>query len=145
MVNEDADSISFDEVLAEQIDELIAEDENAKGGASYKVWRPEAFARINDLTTIGAMSVENAIDKVLDKLAERGDYVHVGRSQIGMVTSGMRSPLLKKNISLCRLSVEYSDIGTEVEIGKLDGHIKRIPATVVALPFYDPEKNRPRS
>jgi aminomethyltransferase len=41
--------------------------------------------------------------------------------------------------------VEYSDIGTEVEIGKLDGHIKRIPATVVALLFYDPEKNRLRS
>jgi aminomethyltransferase len=74
-----------------------------------------------------------------------GDCVHVGRSQIGIVTSGMRSPLLKKNIALCRLSVEYSDIGTEVEIGKLDGYIKRIPATVVALPFYDPEKNRPRS
>jgi len=74
-----------------------------------------------------------------------GDCVHVGRSQIGIVTSGMRSPLLKKNIALCRLSVEYSDIGTEVEIGKIDGYIKRIPATVVALPFYDPEKNRPRS
>ena len=77
--------------------------------------------------------------------ATHGDCVHVGRSQIGIVTSGMRSPLLKKNIALCRLSVEYSDIGTEVEIGKLDGYIKRIPATVVALPFYDPEKNRPRS
>jgi hypothetical protein len=74
IVNEDADSISFDKVLAEQIDELIAEDENAKGGGSYKVWRPEAFARIDDLTTNGVMSVENAIDKVLDELAERGAH-----------------------------------------------------------------------
>jgi aminomethyltransferase len=32
-----------------------------------------------------------------------------------------------------------------VEVGKLDGHQKRIPATVVRFPFYDPEKTRPRS
>jgi len=77
--------------------------------------------------------------------AEHGDCVHVGRSQVGVITSGMRSPLLKKNIALCRISVEHSDVGTEVEVGKLDGHIKRIPATVVVLSFYDPEKTRPRS
>ena len=34
---------------------------------------------------------------------------------------------------------------TEVEVGKLDGHRKRIPATVVRFPFYDPDKTRPRS
>ena len=27
---------------------------------------------------------------------------------------------------------------------RLDGHQKRIPATVVRFPFYDPEKKRPR-
>ena len=32
-----------------------------------------------------------------------------------------------------------------VEIGKLDGHQKRIPATVAPFPFYDPEKKKPRS
>jgi aminomethyltransferase len=32
-----------------------------------------------------------------------------------------------------------------VEVGKLDGHQKRIPATVVGFPFYDPDKQRPRS
>ena len=35
--------------------------------------------------------------------------------------------------------------GSEVEVGKLDGQQKRIPATVVAFPFYDPEKTRVRS
>ena len=25
------------------------------------------------------------------------------------------------------------------------GHLKRIPATVVPFPFYDPDKTRPRS
>ena len=37
------------------------------------------------------------------------------------------------------------EILTKVEIGKLDGLQKRLPATVVRFPFYDPEKTRPRS
>ncbi len=73
------------------------------------------------------------------------DCVHLGRRQVGIITSGTRSPILRKNIALCRMAVEYSDVGTEVEIGKLDGHQKRIAARVVAFPFYDPEKKRPRS
>ena len=36
-------------------------------------------------------------------------------------------------------------LGTKLEVGKLDGHQKRIPATVVRFPFYDPEKKRPRA
>ncbi|MGH2993872.1 MAG: DUF1989 domain-containing protein, partial [Solirubrobacterales bacterium] len=77
--------------------------------------------------------------------AGHGDCVHVGRSQVGVVTSGTRSPVLRKNIALCRMAVQYAEPGTEVEVGKLDGHQKRIPATVVRIPFYDPEKTRPRS
>ncbi|HEY7207131.1 MAG TPA: DUF1989 domain-containing protein [Gaiellaceae bacterium] len=74
-----------------------------------------------------------------------GDCVHVGRHQVGVVTSGTRSPVLKKNVALCRMNVRYAEPGTEVEVGKLDGFQKRIPATVVRFPFYDPEKLRPRS
>ena len=38
---------------------------------------------------------------------------------------------LKKNIALCRISVSASEIGTnEVEVGKLDGHHKRLSAKV---------------
>ena len=77
--------------------------------------------------------------------ASHGDCVHVGRSQVGVITSGTRSPILRKNIALCRMLCEYSALGTEVEVGKLDGHQKRIPATVARFPFYDPEKKRPRS
>jgi aminomethyltransferase len=77
--------------------------------------------------------------------AAHGDCVHVGRSQVGVITSGTRSPALRANIALCRMAVEYSEIGTAVDVGKLDGHRKRIPATVVRFPFYDPDKTRPRS
>jgi aminomethyltransferase len=80
-----------------------------------------------------------------NEVAGHGDCVHVGRAQVGIVTSGTRSPILRKSIALCRMDVAHAADGTEVEVGKLDGHQKRIPATVVRFPFYDPEKTRVRS
>lgn len=73
-----------------------------------------------------------------------GDHVYIGRAQVGVVTSSMRSPLLRKNIALARMDALNSEIGTEVEIGKLDGHQKRLPAKIVKFAHYDPEKIRPR-
>ena len=61
------------------------------------------------------------------------------------VTSGTLSPILNKNIALCRVDINSAELGTDLEIGKLDGHQKRIPAKVVKFPFYDPEKARVRS
>ena len=79
------------------------------------------------------------------EIARHGDCVHIGRSQIGVVTSGCLSSTLNKNIAMCRIDMQYSEIGTEVEVGKIDGHQKRIAAKVVAFPFYDPTKSRVRS
>ncbi len=79
-----------------------------------------------------------------DEQAANGNCVHVGRNQVGTVTSSVRSPTLGKNLALCRMAVQYSELGTQVEVGKLDGHQKRIPAVVVRFPFYDPEKTRVR-
>jgi aminomethyltransferase len=80
-----------------------------------------------------------------NETAGHGDDVYVGRRKVGVITSGTRSPVLKKNSALCRIAVQFADLGTQVEVGKLDGLQKRIPATVVRFPFYDPEKTRPRS
>jgi glycine cleavage system T protein (aminomethyltransferase) len=74
-----------------------------------------------------------------------GDTIHIGRAQIGEITSAMRSPILKANIALARVNVTHASIDTEVEIGKLDGQQKRLPARIVRFPHYDPEKKRPRS
>jgi len=79
-----------------------------------------------------------------NEAAAHGDCVHVGRAQIGVITSGTRSPLTGKSIALCRMDVAYAALGTAVEVGKIDGHQKRIPAQVVRFPFYDPEKLKPR-
>ena len=85
------------------------------------------------------------LELVGDELAAHGDCVHVGRQQVGVVTSGVRSPKLSKNIALCRMTVEHCEPGTEVEVGKLDGHQKRLLAKVVSYPFYDPDKSRVRA
>ena len=64
---------------------------------------------------------------------------------MGVVTSATRSPVLGKNIARCRMDVNYAGLGSEAEIGKIDRHQKRISATVVRFPFYDPDQTRVRS
>ena len=73
-----------------------------------------------------------------------GDCVRAGRAQVGEITSAVRSPILGKVIALCRMDVAHAAFGTEVEVGQLDGHQKRIPARVVAFPHFDPDKRRVR-
>ena len=73
-----------------------------------------------------------------------GDCVRAGRAQVGEITSAVRSPILGKVIALCRMDVAHAAPGTEVEVGRLDGHQKRIPARVVPFPHFDPEKRRVR-
>jgi len=93
----------------------------------------------NPMRKLVGLDIDSNID------VAHGDCIHIGRAQVGEVTSSMRSPLLGKNIALARLDVAHADIGTQVEIGKLDGHQMRIPAEVVPFAHYDPTKSRPRS
>ncbi|WP_454815783.1 DUF1989 domain-containing protein [Labrys neptuniae] len=76
--------------------------------------------------------------------AHHGDHVYAGRARIGVVTSGMRSPILDATIALARVDIGSAEIGTELEIGKLDGHQKRLKAKVVRFAHYDPDKTRVR-
>ena len=71
-----------------------------------------------------------------------GDHLYSGRAQVGIITSSAFSPSLNKNIALCRVDIHSSELGTNLEIGKLDSHQKRILAKVVKFPFYDPSKSR---
>ena len=60
------------------------------------------------------------------------------------MTSGTRSPILKKNVALARVAVQHRDQGAALEVGKLDGHQKRIPARVVLFPLR-PREDAARS
>ena len=57
--------------------------------------------------------------------------------QVGKVTSAVYSPRLKKNIALAMINIDYSEIGTELDIKIGDKNFKSI---VVEKPFYDPKK-----
>ncbi|MEM7171365.1 MAG: DUF1989 domain-containing protein [Pseudomonadota bacterium] len=85
------------------------------------------------------------LELVGDEVPASGDCVRVGRLQVGTITSATRSPILQKNIAMCRMAVQYAEPGTEVEVGRLDGQQKRLPAKVVALSFFDQSKERVRS
>lgn len=71
-----------------------------------------------------------------------GDCVRLGKAQVGEITSAVKSPVLGKVIALARLDVMHAEIGTEVEVGQLDGAQKRLKATIVRFPHFDPTKER---
>jgi aminomethyltransferase len=85
------------------------------------------------------------LDLAANDAISHGDCIHIGRQQIGVVTSATRSPVLGKSIALARIDTMHAAVGTQVEIGKLDGQQKRLPAVIVPLSHYDPQKTRPRS
>ena len=60
-----------------------------------------------------------------------------GGKQIGKVTSAVYSPRLKKNIALAMVEIDFSHIGTNLEVVTHEGNFN---STVVEKPFYDPIK-----
>lgn len=74
-----------------------------------------------------------------------GDPVMKGRRQMGVITSATVSPALDCAIAMARLSIEHAEIGMEIETGKLDGHGKRLLATICEIPFVDPTRSRARA
>ena len=74
-----------------------------------------------------------------------GASVFDGERPIGHVTSATRSPTLERSIAMARLSIEYAQTGTQLEVGQMDGQMKRLGATVVEIPFIDPKRTRARA
>ncbi len=74
-----------------------------------------------------------------------GDPVMVGRRQVGTITSATDSPALGCAIAMARLNVEYAEPGSSLEVGKLDGHGKRLFAQCCDIPFVDPTRSRARA
>jgi glycine cleavage system aminomethyltransferase T len=68
--------------------------------------------------------------------------VHHGGQRLGTVTSACHSPRLERNIGYAWLPVELTAMGTRVEV---DSEWGRRNATVVPMPFIDPEKTIPVS
>jgi aminomethyltransferase len=60
----------------------------------------------------------------------------------GRVTSAVYSPRLEKNIGYAWLPVEHTEVGTRLMVETPEGDRD---ATIVAMPFVDPEKQIPKS
>ncbi len=64
-------------------------------------------------------------------------------AQVGYASTSTWSPVLKKYIALVHLERPHYEAGTRVELEiTVEHHRRHAPATVVALPFYDPEWKR---
>ncbi len=69
--------------------------------------------------------------------------VYADGRQIGKATSGMWSPILKKYVVLARIEPRYAKPGTPVSMEvTIEAHRKQAAATVVTLPFFNPERKR---
>lgn len=73
--------------------------------------------------------------ELIDKGIAREDYPVFSEAgkEIGYVTSGTKSPTLKKSIALAMLEQSFTEIGTTVYIGVRK---KKIAAKVTTTPFY---------
>ncbi|MEM8656841.1 MAG: glycine cleavage T C-terminal barrel domain-containing protein, partial [Pseudomonadota bacterium] len=80
-----------------------------------------------------------------DEVPNHGDPVLAGERPIGVVTSATHSPSLERAIAMARVAVEHADTGQEVEIGQLDGRMKRLTARTTTIPFVDPKRLRARA
>ncbi|GGX72202.1 aminomethyltransferase [Tateyamaria omphalii] len=80
-----------------------------------------------------------------NEVPHHGDGVFIGREQVGVITSACASPQLGHAIGMARVAIENAVTGTELEVGKLDGHMKRLGATIVDLPFLDPKREKARA
>jgi len=66
-----------------------------------------------------------------------------GRRQVGRATSGTWSPQLKRNIALASVLAAYEDPGTALAMEwTVEARRRRVGATVVPLPFFDPPRKR---
>ena len=59
--------------------------------------------------------------------------VYIGDERIGVTTSGTHCPYLKHAIGMALVGADHSALGTQVEV---DVRGRRVPAEVVAMPFY---------
>jgi aminomethyltransferase len=68
-----------------------------------------------------------------DKAYPRQGYpIHSNGSAIGVVTSGMFSPILDKSVGMGYVAVEHAKVGTPIGIQIRN---KEVPATVASIPF----------
>ena len=85
------------------------------------------------------------LDLAGNETAGHGDCVHEkgGRSQIGVITSGTRSPTLRKNVALCRMSTQFAEVGTRGRGRQARRPPEADPGDGRAVPVLRPQEGAP--
>ena len=103
-------------------------------------WHKEEFigkAALRDQQAAGVARRLAGFELLEPGIARPGHDVYVDHSRVARVTSGTRTPYVKKSIGMAYLPVERSTPGSEIEI---DIRGRRVRARVVPLPFYKRRK-----
>ena len=125
------------EKAAEFVGRRALESEQERGGPPRRLvgleldWEPlEELYRTRGLTP----TLDPAPSRVPVPLFRRG-------RQIGKATSTTWSPILKQVIALASVDAAHSELGTRIEFEwTVEARRSRTPATVVELPFFNPER-----
>jgi len=48
-------------------------------------------------------------------------------------------------IAMAKVAVEYADTDQQLEVGQLDGRMKRLLCRVTDIPFFDPKRERAKA
>jgi aminomethyltransferase len=76
-----------------------------------------------------------------DKLAQEGQALKIGADTVGEIVAGFRSATLGRNLGYAWVNAPHFKDGTSVSL-EIDG--AETSATIVEMPFYDPEGRRMR-
>jgi aminomethyltransferase len=99
-------------------------------------WEKDDFvgaAALRAQKTAGVSRQLVGLELIEDGIARRGHDVYDGAIKVGAVTSGTRTPFLKKAVAMAYVTLVHAAQGTEVDI---DIRGRRTRARVVPLPFY---------
>jgi aminomethyltransferase len=105
-------------------------------GRVVKLEKPGDFVGRAALTKVARDGVARRLVGLVMRgrgIARHGYPVHAGERLTGVVTSGTHSPSLGEPIAMAYVATADADPGTMVEV-EIRG--QRVPAEVVALPFY---------
>lgn len=115
--------------LTEEIDPITA-------GLSFAVALGKEFIgrdAIAHIAELGPKQVRVGLKLTGKRIAREGTPLFQGDNHIGEVTSGTFSPTLEASIAMGYVPPDHAGPGTAIEA---DLRGKRVPATVVELPFY---------
>jgi aminomethyltransferase len=99
-------------------------------------WKKDDFvgaAALRAQKTAGVSRQLVGLEVIEDGIARQGHDVYDGAMKVGAVTSGTRTPFLKKAVAMAYVTLEHAAQGTEVDI---DIRGRRTRARIVPLPFY---------